>query len=643
MLAIALSGYWQPLLVSAGCVSALFLLAVAAVSVERGRRGERRLFSGELARVIGLILVFSAPAFSAAADEDRWWPEQALPKALVRVQENEFPEPHAAQAMVAQSMAGLAAKAVNEGRGDEMVWVGTDNIDIEDWYARLLKRQPQLELRGTFALWNLVDRYVTNGIIKGYILYRWDRSKGDFNEHRPGMDCSVNVATSLAGLLDGIVVDESLEREAKRHGLKLLMDVRDKTQAWCFETYRNQFNRHILCTQDPRKPNARDLAIAQKALTVYGDDQCVAAAMKWLEPLSPILGWNGGDEFETTRMSTVCGDIQTATDWAMNLPVLMAGSGEKGGFIRPKGFARRAIDWKDRRSAVCFVGSDGDNVDFAEGSFFRGDDGKSYWGNPDRGKIPIGWSCCFAHLAQLCPEAIEYAAATQTTNDDFVELGGGYYYPDLFGMERTNRWELLAQHARRTWDWMKKSSTHVIGFDVAKFDSPDAVKAYAVIAGQTDALLAILVFQYYPYEGGAGKIFWIKDRNGIEVPVISARYALWEHANGRARAGTPAKLAREIRQTVRQTPAVDLPRYDWVIAHAWSWFRNAPGVDEDAENMPQEDARANGGQRGYTPVLWCAGRLPDDIRVIGPEELAWRIRMQHNPSQTRRLIQDWRD
>jgi hypothetical protein len=632
-----------PPLLSAGCIPALIVLA--AVSFERWRRkrrGKRQRLSEKLLWMIGLILIFSGLAFSVAADENRWWPVQAMPKALVRVQENEFPEPHAACAMMAQSVAGLAAKAVNAGRGDELVWVGSENIDIEDWYARLLKRQPQLQLRGTFALWSLVDRYVTNGIIKGYILYRWDRSKGDFNEHRPAMDCSVNVATSLAGLLDGIMVEGSLEGEAKRHGLKLLLDAREKTQTWCFETYRNQFNRHVLCTQDPRKPNARDLAIAQKSFTVYGDDESVAAAMKWLEPLSPILGWNGGDEFKTTRMSTVCGHIQTSTDWVMNLPVLMAGT-ENGTFIRPRGLDPRAIDWKDRRSAVCFVDSDGDNVDFAEGSFFRGNDGKSYWGNPDRGKVPFGWSCCFAHLTQLCPEAIDYAVATQSTNDWFVEMGGGYYYPDLFGMDRTNRWELLAIHARRTREWMKKSNTHIIGFDVAKFDSPDALKAYEVIAGQTDALLAILVFQYFPYEGGGGKTFWVKDRNGIEVPVISARYSLWEHANGRARAGTPAKLAREICQTVQQTPVAELPRYDWAVAHAWSWFRNAPGTNEDAENLPQEDAEAHGGQRGYNPVLWCAGRLPDDIRMIGPEELVWRIRMQHSPSQTRMLIQNWRD
>ena len=258
--------------------------------------------------------------------ESGWWPTQVMPKALVRTaNQNNFPAPRASCDMMVQSVAGLTAKAVNDGRGDEMVWVGTDNVDVEDWLARVLKRHPQLELRGVFDPWPLVGRYAKRGIIRGYILYRADKSKGAINEHRPGLDCSVNVATSLAGILDGIIVDEALETQAKQHGLKLLMDVRNKSQAWCFETYKDRFNRAMVCTQDPLKPHVRDLAIAQKAFTVYGYDAPTPAVMKWLAPLSPILGWNGGDEFKSTEMSSRWGHIQTATDWCINLPVLMAG------------------------------------------------------------------------------------------------------------------------------------------------------------------------------------------------------------------------------------------------------------------------------------------------------------------------------
>src|SRR5882672_10398190 len=56
--------------------------------------------------------------------QSRWWPTQAMPKRFVRTgNRNEFPAPHAAIEMMVQSMAGLAAKAVNDGRGDELVWV----------------------------------------------------------------------------------------------------------------------------------------------------------------------------------------------------------------------------------------------------------------------------------------------------------------------------------------------------------------------------------------------------------------------------------------------------------------------------------------------------------------------------------------
>ncbi len=595
---------------------------------------------GEIARFICCALSLSSVLLPAVADEYRWWPVQVNPEALVRTDVgNGILSQHLAYEMMAQSVAGLAAKAVNEGHNDELVWVGTDNIDEEDWLARLLKREPKLEMRGTFGLWDLVERYTKKGLIKGYILYRSDESKGELNQHRPGMDCSVNVATSLAGLLGGILVDEGLETTAKAHGLKMLIDVRGKTQAWCFENFKGQFNRRMVCTQDPRKPNVRDLAIAQKAFTFYGYYEPMPTVMKWLEPLSPILGYNGGDEFQTTETSSLWGHIQTSTDWCINLPVLMAG-GEIAERSKIRCFDPRTVDWNDKRSAVSFISTDGDNVQWFEGNFFRSRQSKNYWGDPQRGRIPFGWSCCFAHLAQLCPEAIDFAQATQLPNDCFIEWGGGYYYPDRFGLNRANRWELLARHAQRTWLWMKRTNTRIIGFNCARYDSPDALRAYEVFASQTDGLLAILVFQYDRYEAGAGTVFWVQDRNGIEVPVISARYSIWEHKNNQERTGTPAKIAREIRQTVESSK--DLPRYDWVIAHVWSWFRQSSGPDENAENMPQEGAEAQGGQRGYAPVLWCAARLPSDIRTVGPEELIWRIRMKHKPEETKRLIRDWR-
>ncbi len=377
------------------------------------------------------------------------------------------------------------------------------------------------------------------------------------------------------------------------------------------------------------------MAIAHKAFTVYGSDEPLRTAMQWLEPLSPILGWSGGDdEFQATRLSSIYGHVQTATNWTINLPVLMAGT-EQEELPKLKRFDARTINFRDRRSAVSFVSTDGDNVGWFEAGFFRLY--KDYWPSPERGRIPFGWSCCFTQLAQLCPRAIDYALATRTDNDWFIEWGGGYYYPDLFAIERADRWDRLAEYARRTWAMMKKTDTRIIGFNFSHYDTTDALKAYEVFAKQTDGLLGILVFQYTPYEAGAGKTFWVKDRGGVEIPVVTARYSIWEHTNQNPRSGTPAKVAREIRDTVAAAAAAS-PRYDWVIAHAWSYFRRSPGANEDAENMDQKDAPAKGGIRGYWPVMRCAERLPADIRVVCPEELLWRIRMQHSSEETNRLI-----
>jgi hypothetical protein len=577
-------------------------------------------------RLIVAVVIFAAVGFtpkSSAVEADRWWPVQKVPKTLSRAAAG-------AQDMMVQSVAGLAAKAVNEGQGDELVWVDTRNASLDEWLSRWLAAHPSVSITGQLDSWDLVERFTKRGLIKGYILYKTDISKRDLNSYSSDMDCSVNVATSLAPILSGIVVDESLEAQALSHGLKRLADVRDKTQAWCFQTYRDQFNRQMICTQDPKKPHTRDFAIAQKAFTFYGDAEPAAFAMKWLQPLSPVLGWNGGDEFKTTELSSRYGQIQTATDWCMNLPVLMAGS-EKIQGHGANTFASNSIDWTDQRSAVAFVQTDGDNVQWFQGNFFHNN--LNYWSNPDRGRIPFGWSCCFSQLAQLSPAAVDFAQGSRSTNDSFIEWGGGYYYPDRFAEDRNDRWELLAQHAQRTWTVMKKTGVRIIGFNVQKYDSSETRKACEVFARQTDGLLGILVFQYAPYEAGGGEIFWVKDHNGVDLPVLTARYAIWENSNDRPRAGTPAKVAREIRETVKNKP-----RYDWVIAHAWSYFKKAPGSDENAENLPQADAAAKGGTRGYTPVTWCADRLPSTVRVVSPEELILRIRMQHDPTQTKRFV-----
>ena len=604
-----------------------------------------RIFRGAIA-AMAMLAASALPAGEPLPNG--WWPTQVVPRGLVSTTRQADWSSHEDEGplrMLVQSVSGLAAKAVNAGTGDELVWIATGNVDNEEWGRRFRAKHPQVAVRATLEPWALVERFAGRGIIKGYILYHFDRSPSvGTGKLRPGMDLSANVATSVAGLLDGVMIDESLEAEAKRRGLPLLLDVRDKSQQWCFDTFKDRFNRRMLLAMDPKMAAPRDYAIAHQALAVFTHDEPVPSALAWLQPPAAILGWIGGDEFKATRLATIHGHFQTATSLCLNLPVLMAGAHEEASPRLPQ-MDPRTIAWGDKRNTVSLFTSDGDNVLFFSNGFFR--NSPYFWSSPARGKIPFAWSAPLAHLVQLCPQPLEYAVETRTPNDWLVEWHGGYYYPDLFASERPNRWELLATHARRTWAMMQRSGANLIGCNLRYYDRPDALKAYETIIGETDGLLALLVFQYSPYNAGAGRVFWFKDKRGVDTPVITLRYQIWWNLNRRANTGTPAKIAREIREAA-EVPGAG-PRHEWGMIHVWSYFKSAPGSDEDAENFPPKKEMSGnasyeklGGDRGLTPATWMTERLPDSVRVVAPEELAWRVRMQHDPVATQKLIEAWK-
>ena len=603
-------------------------------------------------KVIIAFMIFSIwlPAV-IAGDEGRWWPIQTPPKAFLRMgPHSDFesvPSPSGkisaghlgASHMLAQSLVGLAAQAVNEGFLDEIPWieVGGEGKDYSEWLSRTLDRL-HLEDRGTFTPWQLVERFKSKGVIKGYILYSFDYSEGDLYQDRPGINCSVNVASSLCGISKGVLIEEGQEDRAKQAGLKLLLDARHMTQEECFRKWRDKFSRRMLCTQDPKVPPCRALAMAHKVFVLYTLGDLLNETMAWLDPLSPILGWNCGDEFKQTVVPSEYSHFQTATNWCLNLPLLSAGS-EQAEIKKVHNLDPSQIDWSDTRSTAAFVMSDGDNVLWYMGGFFRTVE-KRYWNSPDHGRFPIGWTSCLTQLIQLCPAIVDYAVSTQPEESAFLEGPGGYFYPDHFGKRRPEP-DLLARHAQRVWANMNRVGGKILCVICRDLSSIDSMQAFETFAHEMPGLWGILAFQYEPYEGGGGKVFWVHRPDGIEIPVVTAKYAIWANANTLGpRIGTPAKVARLINASTRTTEHQETDTDHWTIVHAWSYFKHAPGDDENAENIPQIDATSQGGTRGATPVQWCVERLDPSIHVVTPEELVWRLRMRHNQEQTEKILAD---
>lgn len=599
-----------------------------------------------------LSLALAVSTSAASADSTFWWPEQKLPASLLRTTPHDTWKsegPDLAVRMMLQSVAGLAAKAVNTGTSTELLWISSPNKEVEGWGQRFLADNPSIKLAATLSPWELVARFQKSGVIKGYILYNLDKSKAPAgSKTREDIDNSSNVATSLAGILDGIIIDESLESQAIKAGLKLLADVRGKSLQWCFETYRDQFSRDMLLAMDPKMVGARDYAISQKCFALFGHDDPLPAAFKYLNAPAPILGWIGGDEFYATRLASIFGHFQTATSQDLNLPVLTAGSRQKK--IKPLPlFNPRAIDFSDARPTTAFTNSDGDNFTIYYSNFLQSS--SWFWANPSRGKIPFGWSAPLCHAIQLAPQTQDFVLETMTPNDTLIEWQGGYYYPDLFATERGDqRWPILATQAQRTWSLMQRAGTNLIAINIRDYKTPAAQKSLETFIAQTDGLLAILLFQYSPYNAGQGEVLWFKDKRGIDTPVITLRYQIWWNIKNRPNTGNPIRVAHEIIKTSQQPETAKNPHDAWSMISYWAYFKKAPaGSDsETAENLPKKTEVGGssgyeklGAHRGLPAVLEVTDRLPENIRVVTPAEVAWRIRMKHNPAQTQQLIQQF--
>jgi len=79
---------------------------------------------------------------------------------------------------------------------------------------------------------------------------------------------------------------------------------------------------------------------------------------------------------------------------------------------------------------VAFLMSDGDNLQWMYNAFARQ---ATWWGSPDRGSVPLGWTVSPA-LHELGPVILDYLADTKTSNDDIVGApsGVGYIYPSTW-------------------------------------------------------------------------------------------------------------------------------------------------------------------------------------------------------------------
>jgi GxGYxYP putative glycoside hydrolase C-terminal domain/GxGYxY sequence motif in domain of unknown function N-terminal len=466
-----------------------------------------------------------------------------------------------AEQVLAQTLQGLV------GRKQPKIWLRSGSM-----YAVVEEqlRREGVKLHEAASVWELVGRFKNE--VRGAILYRLGTP-------------SLNVATSLCGVMDGVAVEESLRERARAEGLKVLLDARGMDERQAFATYRQRFGRGVLVDQSIDKPgHLRDFAVAHRAFTFATSDPAFRTQVaRAFGPQAVVYGW-GDDEYRWVSALSRADASGGPADWCLNLSALQALPA--GRLRRP---ARPSPTTEEGVRYVAFVMSDGDNLQWLCGNFAGN---SRYWDSPLRGQFPMTWEVS-PLLAEVGPRVLQHLYATAKETDGFVTGAGvpGYTFPHL-------QPDPVAL-ARQAAPLLRRSDLSVVS--VLNANEGDLRETVPLL--DLPEVQGVLYKDYSPYHRHRGAIFWHDGK-----PCVSYRFVLWDGLMG------PEDVAREV-ATMPAAPRSDPNSYALVNVHAWSF-------------------RASGGP--LEAVRRTLDLLPPATRVITADQLIGLLRANFGARRTKR-------
>jgi len=393
---------------------------------------------------------------------------------------------------------------------------------------------------------------------------------------------STNVALSLSGILNAVAIPADIEQSAINAGLTLLQDVRGKDETWLFSNYGTLFSKQIASYQnvsDDRGLYLGDYSAFTGAIQFWSTTPTSALANNVFNSLgtnAAVMGWGPGEDNTVAALSAKSLMIH-ASDFAPNLSALT--NIEVGTIQQKEPIASYKI--VPNVHTVCFVMSDGDNVQWLLGA----SDDAATWASPNRGKLNLGWTISPA-LVELAPPMYKKYVDNSTSSADgrstliAAPSGRGYFNPGIFP-KLSAECDLLNKY-------MKKGDLHIANvIDVD--NSPRSLEPYL----RQDNIDALFYYNYSDYSGLRGQISWYKDK-----PSIGGRFNLWLGTLGQATDKTPETLAKEL--NAASTNINSSAGYSLIPVIVWS--------------------------RKVNDVLECIGKLNPNIRVVTPDEFVWLIR-----------------
>jgi hypothetical protein len=288
----------------------------------------------------------------------------------------------------------------------------------------------------------------------------------------PALPDTINVATTLAGQQDGVVVSPALANELQQaYQLPILSDLRSyhwqsRAQAyhWAQQHLLPTTSTAIIAGLNPRVFCAlRSFLVATRAFVYWLDTRkylpehavpgfsersLLKKLLSSLAPEAVHLGWVVHEQSAVALCSRY-GIPVIASDYTVNLevwgaipvavapPLVASAPALASASISPVSVSSPLpVSRPDKKKIyVSFTMSDGDNLQYCQHRL------RTIWQDSARGSVPLGWTLS-PLLPQCMPALAAYYTRTATANDELIcsPSGMGYMYPSRWPREQRMRY-----------------------------------------------------------------------------------------------------------------------------------------------------------------------------------------------------------
>ena len=512
--------------------------------------------------------------------------------------------------LLCQSLAGLTNRMVEEGKSDVAVWLydhggkasyKVSKQALEDMGICEQGVQNGLEL--ACSDYESVDglRVQLKGFFDGYVLTDVK------NNPESGI-----VASVASHVYNSIIVDVRDKEYFEKAGYSMKYDATHKTTLDAWHEFKDKCNNEALVIMPVQTGELREFAIKNNLFVLnlnkkQGDPRSgqnvdlLEEVLAWLQPNVPVYGWEQGvseDQF-VARISK-SGHPMIPCDWSYNHSLTSLLYTERQQPVQAQSFNPKFIDFGKKRNYVSFFLSDGDNIQWMMQDFAT-----SFYDVPEAIEVKMSYGLPVSTLSMMAPAQLHNLMNLRRDECSVLEmLGGGYYYIDTYS-QNNNRNDNLKVAAERLAVSMRRYHVGLLGVMAMDVKSVASKEAYQAFVDANDRLEGIIALQYSPYAGGGGEVFWVTNKNGYDIPVITVRYSLWDRIHERE--GSPDFIASKLKAEAQ------VESFSAICVHAWSRFE--------------------GNAHGAAAARLCAGKLDGRFEVVNMQELVWRLRMSRHPEQ----------